>query len=129
MNPCKSFQELALVRCLRRAPESRCQKRCMGTMCQRFNLMRIARLSVAVLLTTLRTQVAAQDAADDLTLDSASRGAVIDGTLRELNDFNIWPDVASKMAEALRKRLRRNGCETVTNARSFAEVVLGTSGS
>src|SRR5690349_1999404 len=57
----------------------------------------------------------------DLTIDSATRTAVIDVMLKELNETYVFPDTAKKMEADIRARLAANEYDSVTSARAFAE--------
>jgi hypothetical protein len=59
----------------------------------------------------------------DMTIDGAMRIAVLDGVAKELKDFYIFPDVATRMAEALQQRRGRGEYDTITSARIFAETL------
>jgi hypothetical protein len=56
-----------------------------------------------------------------MAVDAAARAAVIEGVLKELDEFYIFPAVAAKMAEGIRERWRRNEYDSITSARQFAE--------
>jgi hypothetical protein len=64
-----------------------------------------------------------QDAAADMTVDAPTRAAVIEGVLKELSDFYIFPDVAAKMVQAIKQRQQRNEYESITSARQLADVL------
>ncbi|HEX8351598.1 MAG TPA: S41 family peptidase [Pyrinomonadaceae bacterium] len=57
----------------------------------------------------------------DMTVDAAARKEVIESLIKRLNDAYVFPDVASKMEQAVRARLARGEYEQVTSARQFAE--------
>ena len=57
----------------------------------------------------------------DLTIDSATRTAVIDLMLKELNETYVFPETAKKMEADMRSRLAANEYDSVTSARAFAE--------
>jgi C-terminal processing protease CtpA/Prc len=57
----------------------------------------------------------------DLTIDSATRAAVIDLMLKELNETYVFPETAKKMEADMRSRLAANEYDSVTSARAFAE--------
>ena len=69
----------------------------------------------------LRPQNAPQPA--DVTLDAAARAEVIDGALAALDDGYVFPDVAKKMAEAIRARQQRKEYDAITSGREFAQVL------
>ena len=64
-----------------------------------------------------------QDAAADMIIDAATRAAVIEGMLKELSDFYIFPDVAAKMVQAIKQRQQRNEYESIMSARQLADVL------
>ena len=57
----------------------------------------------------------------DLTVDAATRSAVIDSLLKQLNDEYIFPDTAKKMEADIRSRQKDNEYDSVTSSRAFAE--------
>ena len=57
----------------------------------------------------------------DGVVDSAMRGAVIDGVIKELNDNYIFPETAKKMETDLRSRQGAKEYDSITSARQFAE--------
>lgn len=65
----------------------------------------------------------AQQPADrpDMPIDSATRSAVIDELLKQLNDQYIFPDIAKKMEEDVRARQKNNEYDNLTSAKAFTE--------
>jgi hypothetical protein len=59
----------------------------------------------------------------DMTMDAATRTAVIDGAVKMLNDFYVFPETATKMTQALRDRQARHEYDAITSARQFAETL------
>lgn len=59
--------------------------------------------------------------APDLTIDAATRSAVIDILIKELNDTYVFPDTAKKMETDIRSRSVAKEYESITSARGFAE--------
>jgi hypothetical protein len=59
----------------------------------------------------------------DMAVDAATRAEVIEGTLRIVNDSYVYPDLAEKMATAIRDRQRRHEYDAVTSARTLAEML------
>ena len=59
----------------------------------------------------------------DPTIDAAARAEVIDGALAALDDGYVFPDVAKKMAEAIRARQQRKEYDAITSGREFAQVL------
>ena len=62
-------------------------------------------------------------ASDDLTIDANMRGEVIEGAIKRLNDFYVFPDVAKQMEKALRDRMQNKEYDSVTSGRAFAEML------
>lgn len=58
----------------------------------------------------------------DMTIDAATRAAVIDGGLKRLNDSYVFPDIAKKMEQAIRDRMVRKEYDQITSAKAFAEI-------
>jgi hypothetical protein len=56
----------------------------------------------------------------DLTIDAATRTAVIDLLLRELNDSYVFAETAKKMETDIRNRISAKEYDNVTSARDFA---------
>jgi len=58
----------------------------------------------------------------DLTLniDAATRARVIDGAIRQLNESYVFPEIAKKMEEALRARLKRGEYDAMIDGNLFA---------
>jgi len=77
---------------------------------------------VLALLVTA-TLVAQGPPGPDMTVDAATRTAVIDGALRALSEAYVFPEVATKMEQALRDRQKRNEYDQVTSARQLAETL------
>ncbi len=58
--------------------------------------------------------------AADFRIDAAARASVIDGAIAKLDESYVFPKVATKMAEAVRARLKRGEYDDVTNGLAFA---------
>src|SRR5688500_4825426 len=56
----------------------------------------------------------------DLTIDAAARAEVIEAVVKRLGEAYVFPDVAAKMGESLRKRAADKEYEQVTSAKEFA---------
>src|SRR5713226_3320552 len=78
---------------------------------------------VLVLLTSLRLLVQGPAQGTDVTLDTATRVEVIEGTLKALNDFYVFPDVAAKMARSVRDRRQRHEYDSISSSQTLAEVL------
>ena len=57
----------------------------------------------------------------DLSIDAATRTAVIDLMLKELNETYVFPETAKKMEADIRSRVAANEYDSITSARAFAE--------
>src|SRR5215216_1814804 len=57
----------------------------------------------------------------DLTIDAATRTAVIEGALKNLNDYYVFPEVAKKMDQAIRERVGRKEYDQITSARALSQ--------
>lgn len=57
----------------------------------------------------------------DMTLDAATRAAVVDGLLAELDRFYVFPDVAARMIQAIERR--RSAYDVIGSAQQLAEVL------
>src|SRR5689334_4603817 len=57
----------------------------------------------------------------DMTIDAATRAAVIDSAIKNLNEAYVFPDVARKMEQGLRERVANKEYDSVTSARAMAE--------
>jgi Peptidase family S41/N-terminal domain of Peptidase_S41 in eukaryotic IRBP len=54
-------------------------------------------------------------------IDAATRVRVIDGAIAKLDEFYVFPDVAKKMAMAVRGRAKRGEYNSVTDGNEFAK--------
>src|SRR5688572_18805765 len=57
----------------------------------------------------------------DLPIDAATRVAVIDTLMKELNDSYVFPDVAKKMEIEIRARVTAKEYDSITSSREFAQ--------
>lgn len=57
----------------------------------------------------------------DVTVDAAARAEVIDGALKALDDGYVFPEVAKKMADALRARQKGGEYDAISSGREFAQ--------
>ncbi len=64
---------------------------------------------------------AQQQVQQDVNIDAATRSAVIEVLLRELNDSYVFPDTAKKMETDLKARIASKEYENATSAKAFAE--------
>jgi len=63
----------------------------------------------------------AQQTPPDLPVDAATRTAVIESLIKELNDGYVFADTAKKMGDDLRTRAKNKEYDTITGSRAFAE--------
>ena len=59
----------------------------------------------------------------DLTIDSDRRARVIDGMLKHLSERYVFPDVAERIAVAIRQNLKNGEYDHITSALTFAETL------
>ena len=59
----------------------------------------------------------------DFRIDAATRARVIDNAIAKLDQSYVFPDVARKMADALRAHEKRGDYNSVTNGISFASLL------
>jgi C-terminal processing protease CtpA/Prc len=83
----------------------------------------VARVIVVVILAlfVLRFTASAQQQQPDMTIDAATRTAVIENLIKELNDGYVFPDIAKKIETDLRSRMENKEYDTVTSAKAFGE--------
>jgi len=83
---------------------------------------RIIFLGLILLLGLNQRPLAAQGPQNqaDLTIDAATRSAVIEGAIKRLNDSYVFPETAKKMEQAIRERLTRKEYDQITNAQTLA---------
>ena len=77
----------------------------------------------AALALVLAHTAAAQQGPDqpDMTLTAAQRTEVIDGAIKQLNAFYVFPDVARQMDAAVRKRVAAHEYDAITSAKALVE--------
>jgi len=63
----------------------------------------------------------AQGPQPDMQIDAATRSAVIEGAIKNLNAAYVFPEVAKKMEQALRQRLADKEYDTVASAKALAD--------
>jgi hypothetical protein len=59
----------------------------------------------------------------DLTIDAATRAQVIEGTLQNLREAYVYPEVAARMEQAVRERAAKKEYEGITSARQLAQTL------
>lgn len=80
-------------------------------------------LILIIALFVLRFFASAQQPAQqaDMNIDAATRTAVIENLIKELNDSYVFADTAKKMEADLRARITNKEYETITSGKAFAE--------
>jgi len=71
--------------------------------------------------TTAHAQLAAPPDQPDLTIDAATRKAVIESLAVAVQDHYVFPDQAKLVAKDLRRRLSRKEYDRITSAKEFAD--------
>jgi len=56
---------------------------------------------------------------ENIKVDGAERQRVIDGIAKNLNEFYVYPDLAQKMAEAVRVNQKRGDYDSITDPDAF----------
>jgi retinol-binding protein 3 len=74
-------------------------------------------------IVNLAVKALAQSNQPDITIDAAERALVIDGTIKNLKEFYVFPDAAQTMAGALRALQKRGDYDSVTSGTKFAELL------
>ena len=59
----------------------------------------------------------------DMKIDSAVRTQVIEGILRRLKDLYVFPDVAKKIEEAIRERVKQGEYDKIESAKELARTL------
>jgi hypothetical protein len=81
-------------------------------------------IAAGALVGTLSPAHARQTPPDpDGAVDAAVRARVVDGAIERLKQTYVLPEVAEKMAAALRERMNRKEYDGITSARTFAETL------
>lgn len=78
-------------------------------------------LAVLAFAFAAATHAGAQPAQPDSTIDRATRAQVVEGAIRELNDRYVFPEVATKVGEALGRSLKSGTYDAFADATRFAE--------
>jgi C-terminal processing protease CtpA/Prc len=84
----------------------------------------VARVLVVLILALviLRFSASAQGPQQpDMTIDAATRSAVIETLIKELNDGYIFPETAKRMEADLRGRIGNKEYDSITSAKGLAE--------
>ncbi len=59
----------------------------------------------------------------DLPVDAATRAAVIEGALKYLNSYYVFPETAKKMEQAIRERAQKKEYDQITSAITLASTL------
>ncbi len=59
----------------------------------------------------------------DMTIDAATRTAVINGVLKKLSDAYVFPEVAKQMEQSVRARVAKKEYDQITSAKEFAALL------
>ncbi|PYT08979.1 MAG: hypothetical protein DMF60_03400, partial [Acidobacteria bacterium] len=62
-------------------------------------------IAVALLLNQGALMAQGPQEQPDMTVDAATRSAVIEDSLKKLNDYYVFPETAKKMEQAVRDRI------------------------
>lgn len=81
----------------------------------------IAILGTLLILTFCLAASAQQPAQADMTVDAATKAAVINTLIKEMNDGYIFPETAATMEADLRARQGNKEYDSITSAKSFAD--------
>ena len=88
---------------------------------RRTHLITFALLIAAFVVVPFRVGAQQAQTSPDLAIDAATRAAVIDILLKELNDGYVFPDTAKKMEADIRSRVAAKEYDSVTSAQEFAK--------
>lgn len=75
---------------------------------------------LGIIITIGNIVIVAQNEQEDMTIDAKTRTEVIDTILQNLNDSYVFADVAKKMEEDVRNRLKNKEYDNITSAKQFA---------
>ena len=78
-------------------------------------------LVITVFLGPVRAVAQPGPPGPDMTVDAAMRATVVEGAAKSLSDFYVFPDVADRMAAAIRRHQQRHDYDSITSARMLAE--------
>ena len=88
---------------------------------RRTHLITFALVIAAFVVVPFRVGAQQAQTSPDLAIDAATRAAVIDILLKELNDGYVFPDTAKKMEADIRSRVAAKEYDSVTSAQEFAK--------
>ncbi|HKW51781.1 MAG TPA: hypothetical protein VJQ53_08625, partial [Candidatus Eisenbacteria bacterium] len=87
-----------------------------------FVLLSLALLPLAV-ATPARAQALASENQPDLTIDAATRRAVVDTLCDRIERHYVFPDRARTASKAIRKRMSAHDYDRITSAADFADTL------
>src|SRR5207244_12607866 len=85
--------------------------------------VRVAAFPIGWLCASVRVSVQGVPSEPDMTIAASTRDAVIDGVLKELTDYYVFPDTAARMTQSIWQRRQRREYDAITSARTLAEVL------
>jgi len=85
--------------------------------------LRVAAITILCLFASIRVSVQGFPSEPDMTIDASTRDAVIDGVLKELTDYYVFPDTAARMTQSIWQRRQRREYDAITSGRTLAEVL------
>ena len=85
--------------------------------------LRVAAITILCLFASVRVSVQGFPSEPDMTIDASTRDAVIDGVLKELTDYYVFPDTAARMTQSIWQRRQRREYDAITSGRTLAEVL------
>jgi retinol-binding protein 3 len=83
-------------------------------------LARVIAILILALL-VLRFAASAQQPQQDMNIDAATRTAVIENLIKELNDGYVFPDIAKRVETDLRSRAANKEYDAIASANAFGE--------
>ncbi len=81
-----------------------------------------AMLTVALLL-PVSAFAQSRASQPDRTVDAATRTEIIEGVIKRLNDFYVFPEIAKQMETAIRQRIRNKEYDQITSAALLAQTL------
>ena len=77
----------------------------------------------AALLSPVSTPAQSRINQPDLTITAATRLEIIEGVIKRLNDFYVFPEIAKQMETAIRGRLRNKEYDQITSSALLAQTL------
>lgn len=79
---------------------------------------------IAAAFVVIPRSASAQQDQPDMQIDAATKAAVVDLLLKELNDSYVFPETAKRMESDIRARVAAKEYEPITSAKAFAEKLM-----